>query len=249
MNADSAYRLRAILAALNDRNITLPDPVNVAVQRHQAVVSNTPAPQPLSALRDAIIDGAGPEELGGILLADLGSARLLAAHNEALTHTAHTALEQLLIHRDPVHAQLAQRANELIAKLHATAVIDVPINTLIREGRHEDAKLVADVDHSAAELNALFDLRDHHLVPGGFRTLTVGHINCARWRNAPDIDGYLRGGITDGFLSGLRAGGDLWYPTAEEAIAAAQTYWDDYVVVETERKKELFGTGSTVSWG
>ncbi len=251
MNADPSFSLRRALTTLQTRNVALPESFSNAVQLWNEVSASRQAEPPVTALRDAIIAQADEVGIGSALLLDLGAGRLATAWQQAINETASRALRQLLEHRDEIHAQLRAQADKLIAKLQATADLgDTPLNTLVREGKHTEARLLADVDTTAAELNALYDFRDHYLIPGGFRALNVGHISCARWRNGPDIDHALHGGMTEGFLSGLRATprGELWFPTAEEARDAAQRYWNEYEAAETQRQRELFGQGSTVSW-
>ncbi len=251
MNADPSFSLRRALTALETRNIELPEAFSDAVRLLNTISANRPDEPPLTALRDAIIAQADEVGIGSALLLDLGAGRLATAWQQAINETANRALRLLLENRQTIHAQLAVIAADLIAKLQATADLGgTPLNTLVREGKHTEARLLADVDTTAAELNALYDFRDHYLIPGGFRALKVGHISCARWRNGPDIDHALHGGITEGFISGLRATprGELWFPTAEEAREAAQRYWDEYEAAETQRQREQFGQGSTVSW-
>lgn len=76
----------------------------------------------------------------------------------------------------------------------------------------------------------------------------VNGFNCSRFLNAPDIDGHIHGGVTQSYLSGIRANGELAYPKPAEAIALAQRYWDAFAQAETERKRQLFGVGSTSAW-
>lgn len=252
MTADSPFSLQRALTALETRRIELPQPFVEAVELWRNLTNNRPAEPLDTALRDAIIAQADDLTLGSTLLNSIGSARLQAAWTQAINVTASRALRQLLEHRNEIHAQLRAQADELIGKLVQVAALgDVPLNTLVREGRHDQARLLAEVDGTAAELDALYQFAAVYLTPGGFRSLNVGHINCSRWRNGPDIDHALRGGITEGFLSGLRAtpAGELWFPTAEQAIEAAQRYWADYEAVELERQREQFGQGSTVGWG
>lgn len=165
--ASAAFDLRRCLDALAQRNVRLPKPVAETVTLWKQITASQPAQPPTEALRDAIIAGADENELGAILLADLGNTRLQTAWSTAINLTASRALDQLIEYRDEVHDQLAEQADALIADLTAVANLgDVPLNTLVREGRHAEAKLVADVDRTAASLTELFELRDLYLTPG-----------------------------------------------------------------------------------
>jgi len=112
-------------------------------------------------------------------------------------------------------AQLAAKAAPLIADLTRAADLNIELQALVRTGRTEDARILADIDLTAAHLGDLFGLR-HRIVgrhPWG---------PCDTWRNpeklprvspAQSQSQQLRGGI--------RAGAGLWFPTPGEATSRA----------------------------
>jgi len=246
MSQTAPFDLRRCLDAMSQRDIVLPKPVAEAVQLWQEITASRPAEPSVDALRDLVIGKADEATLGAALLLDLGSARLQTAWSTACTTTASRALALLLEHADEIHIQLAVLADDLIADLVRVAEIgDTPMNTLVREGRHDEARLVADVDHTAAELNELYDIVQRCLTT---RPLTVNGYSCQKFRNGPEVANHIRGGVTEAFLSGLRGGGVLYFPKPAEAIANAARYWDEYAAAEAERQRELYGVGSTVGW-
>ena len=246
MSQTAPFDLRRALDALSLRDIVLPKPVAEAVTLWQEITASRPAEPSTEALRDLVIAKAGEAELGAALLLDLGSARLQTAWSTACTTTASRALALILEHADEIFDQLAVLAEGLIADLVRVAEIgDTPLNTLVREGRHDEARLVADVDRTAAELNELFDIVQRSLTT---RSLTVNGYNCSKFSNGPEVASHIRGNVTEALLSGVRGGGVLYFPRPAEAIENAQRYWDEYAAAEAERQRELYGVGSTVGW-
>jgi len=250
-NADNPYLLKDLIKVLDTRNVSLPAPAVEAVQLWKRITETTPEPQRHGALRDAILAGADEAVIAGTLLQEIAGTRLTGAWQQAANKAAADALAVVMEHRDEVHAELAALAADCITRLRAVADLGASsLDTLVREGRHDQAKLFASRQEVAAELNELYRIRDTYLVPGGGRALKIDVYDCSRWQNPLEINNHVRGStLADQFISGLTAGGHLYYPTAEVAIAGAQKLWDDYAAEETQRRKEQFGVGSTVFMG
>lgn len=249
--ADNPWKLKDFLAALNARNITLPAEVTAAVDKHHKVAAAIPAVPPATALRDAIANDPDDPNLAAILLDHIAGNQLTDAWRSASNLTALHALELVTAHRDTIHAQLAHQANACIQTLNDLAALGsgVTLDDLVRQG-HPAAKQWADRETTAAELRALYSLRDQHLLPPGVRNLTIGGFDYSRWRN-PDVAEHHAQGPTlaDATLAALRAGAQLHFPTAEAALELAQQAWDAYEAEAIERQKAQHGIGSTVAWG
>lgn len=249
--ADNPWKLRDLLAALAARNITLPADVIAAVEKHNKVAATIPEVPKPTALRDAIAADPDDENLAGMLLTHIGASQLADAWRSASNLTAQRALELVTVHRNEIHAQLAEQANACIRTLNELAELGpgITLDDLVRQG-HPAAKQWADRETVAAELRALFALRDEHLLPPGVRSLSNGGFDFSRYRN-PDVAEHHAQGPTlaDATLAALRAGAQLHYPTAETALELAQVAWDAYEAAVIEQQKAQHGVGSTVAWG
>jgi hypothetical protein len=218
------YTVRTVLKQFDDREIELPETVTAAVAELQRIQAEHPAEPEHAALHDAVLAGADRAELDRLLLIELGAQRLRVAYTQATLTAADRVLGAIMRARDEIHPQLRALADDAIAKLTAVAKLgDATLDALVREGRHDDAQAVAAVDITAAELNELYNLRDQHIVPGGAQALSVGHVNASRWRD-PIAAAHYSGGATlaEQFLTGLKGGVELWFPTPEEAVEVAQ---------------------------
>jgi hypothetical protein len=166
-----------------------------------------------------------------MLLRHIGATVLRTAYTQAAISAAADALRAIMDARDMIHAQLAQRAERAISDLQAVAAMgETTIDALVRAGRTEDAKLFADQHLTGAELLALYALRDATVMPGGLKAARRGHIDCTRGADPTRIEGKLSTGSTavDRLIIGLRAGGALWFPTCEQALAAAEPIFTDW---------------------
>ncbi len=161
-------------------------------------------------------------------MADLGHARLAAEHQQARIDAALAVLNTIRAAHDEIFPQLKSLADKAIEHMHAVADLDSrDVMQLVRAGDHKAAQLVAETDTIAAELEALYQLRDGHLTPGGLESMRLGHgVDASRWRDgAPHKSGK---GDTPAarFLDGLTRGNKLWYPTQAEAVEAARPIWN-----------------------
>lgn len=112
--------------------------------------------------------------------------------------------------------QLATKAAPMIADLTTAAGIDVELQALVRDGRTDDARILADVDFTAAHLADLFGLRDR--ITG---RATYGP--CDTWRNPEKLPRVAGPGQSQSqrLRGGIRAGAGLWFPTPGEATSRA----------------------------
>lgn len=217
--ADDAIR------QLNARGIDLPTAVVDAVKTLTHLRETKPDAPAQTALRDMILAGAERAAIDAALLADLGSLRLDQEWRQAITNAAGLVLRAIRDEHDAIFEQLKALAERRIEHVSAVAALgDESLESLVRAGRQQDAQLLAEVDVAAAELVALWDLRDRYLTDGA-DTLKVGGWDCSRWRDERPVDhhaGNFAPSLTGHLLGGLRVGAELWYPSAGEAVEAAE---------------------------
>jgi hypothetical protein len=247
---NAEYKLRDGLAGFNARNVKLPTAVTDAVAHWQAIKNRTPEGQPATAIRDAVMANADDDEIDRLLLRDLGSTRLRSAFAQAAVSAAVAALGAIRDARAEIHAQLSTLADKSIADLGAVAALgDCTLDGLVRSGKTAEARLFADRAVIGSELHALFGLRDGYLYPGGLKAARVGHIDCTVWRDPTAVEGTTGSSVVDRYLSGLRAGGQLWFPDAEQAVAAAQPLFDAWQRQAEVEAAERRSQGSYVGFG
>ncbi|ADT97881.1 hypothetical protein [Mycolicibacterium gilvum] len=223
------FRARKLLADLDHHGVQLDGQVLDALTHLDRVEAEKPAEPDPQALHDAIVAGASTADLDALVLTELGSHRIRAAYAQARLTAAVRVLAAVLTDRDQIHAQLADKAADCIDKLERIAALDAPLDTLIREGRHDDARLLADAHITGETLNQLYQLRDLALIPAS-ADLRPYSLDVSRWRN-PDKVAHGHGTTaTELFVDGLRRGGTLWYPSADEQAEALAP-----LVAEVER--------------
>lgn len=245
MFAHTPFQLNRILDAFKQRRIAMPKPVTAAVAVFERITKETPTEPSPTALRDVILAGGDAEAIGSALLFDLGTNRLSSAWSQAANEAAGRAINEIQKQREPLHAALAKQATTLIEQLERLAGIDQPLDSLIRSGDTEGARLVADRDLIANDLHACYQLRDEALFVGTIRAAQVGGFDASRWRNIDKISSHIHGGsLAEQFISGVKGGGRLWFPTLEQAVEAATAMWDSFAVAEAKRKEAAFGSGS-----
>lgn len=216
------YRARAALKQLDQHGIPLPAAVAQAVEVLDRIEA-TPIPDPSPhAIHDAVLDGADLDELNGIALHQLAHSRVRDGWAQARLTAAIEVLNTLMAARDELHAQLAPLAEDHIEKLTKIANLgEVRLDELIRNGRTDDARLLADKELIATQLDKLFQFRDAILTPVSLDARPEG-VDCSRWRNPRKVRNLHPTTVTDGFIAGIQRGGQLWYPSADEAAAAAE---------------------------
>jgi hypothetical protein len=222
------YRARTALAALDQRGITLPAGVLETVNNLDRIEAELPPEPAVTAIHDAVLAGADRDQLDALVVYELGSHRIRTAYAQATLTAALGVLGAIMDSRDDLHAQLAELAENAITTLTRIADIgDVSLDVLIRGGRHDDARQVAERDIAGQELHALYEFRDLYLTPGGPAAMRLGTVDASRWRDPEAVDHKLHGdSVTARYLAGLRGGGTLWYPTVEEAVEAARPLYD-----------------------
>lgn len=250
-HAAAPYRARRIIAELTDRGITLPKPVAAAVAELDRVEAEQIGEPEHHAVRDAILAGASRAELNVLLLDQLGAQHLRGSYEQAKVVAAGNVLQAVLVARDELHPQLAELAGAAIATLEKVATIpaDTSLDALVRSGRHEQARAYADRELVAAELAKLYEIRDHWLTPGGPDGGRVEPVDATQWADPRVVTNRLHGTtVAEVYVAGLRAGGTLWFPTAEEAVEAASPIYEAWKAGAERAAAAQRGVGSTVAW-
>ena len=176
---NAVYRTADVRRKLADRGIALPEGAAAAAANLDRIRATRPVQPEPNAVRDAILNDAEPAEIDRLLLAELAAARRLAAHNQAEIDAATRTLRQIRDGHNEIYPQLKQRADEAIAHIDAVAGLDgASLDALVRDGRHDDAKLLvnvtaaaADSDGAASQRPADVDLVFHGVTPDGVARL------------------------------------------------------------------------------
>ncbi|MGE7002978.1 hypothetical protein ACQKHK_12660, partial [Staphylococcus capitis] len=196
-NDDPRYTARAALQEFAARGIDMPDSVTAAVDTLERIVAARPAKPPVDALRKLIVDGADEAEINDALLADLGHQRLFAEYQQAEQDAARTVTREIRNAADTLFPQLEQLARNAISTLEAVAGLgDTDLATLVRQGRHDDARALADFETVGEELHHLYALRDDYLTPGGFKSMLVDGVDCTQWSDPRKPHHHGRGSDT-----------------------------------------------------
>ncbi|MGV0796046.1 hypothetical protein ABQF26_03705 [Mycolicibacterium elephantis] len=237
------YRLRAALKQFAEHDVALPKAVDQAVALLDRIEATPPADPDPRALHDAIIDGASPDQLDQIALRQLAHGRVRDAWAQARLTAAADALDAILNHRNDIHEQLAEVADDCISKLERIAALgDARLDELIRTGRTDDARALADKAVVATTLDALYQLRDTVLVQPGLDP-RPGGVDCTRWRN-PGKARNLHGDLADRYLAGITRGAGLHYPTPEQAAELAAPIAAELAEAAERRRQAQHGVGA-----
>jgi len=239
------------LSALEARGIDQPAAVQDAVATLRRVESAQPAENDTQAIRKAILAGADQDELDGLLLADLGAQRMKSEWIAARTDAAGAVLAAIRASSDKILPILRGQAEQAIDKLRDIAAIgpSQDLHKLIRAGRTDDARLLADAQTIAAELDAAYLFRDRYLTRGGPAGMAVNGIDCSRWQDPVEAARLARGpSAAESYVSGLRSHLELWFPTPAEAKAAAQALADAAAAAAEAKRKREHGVGSFVAF-
>lgn len=209
--------------ALDEFGITLNADVHRWLQRLNELKANPPQPLPHNAVAELVADAAKPAVIDAAVAAHVGQNHRIIQHDVALNISGRRVLDALLADRDRIHATLAVIANEVIDRLHRAAAVDESITELAKQRRNDEATVLACIDSDAETLRRLFVIRDEYLTPASEKWST-GWWSCATYSNPWDVKNPSprEETVWELFRAEIRAGGQLWFPTIEEARAASQ---------------------------
>jgi len=243
------YQARQAIDQFASRGIDFPKPVLDAIAVMDRVAAAKPTKPEHVAIRQAIIAGADQTELDRLLLADATYARLASECAQAHTDSAGAVLAAIRQAEPQLFPLLRKQADACIAKLATIAGMgDVRLEHLVRAGRQSDAALLAERDTIAADLAALYELRDRFLVLGGAKALNINGVRCDVWKD-PDAAANARGKTAaERYVSGLAAGVPLWFPSPAEAVAAASAIAEKRAAEAQRKRQSEHGVGSVVAF-
>lgn len=209
-NSDSAapHRARTAVQQLHELGIEPPPAVAAALATLDRIEAATPQAPPTSAIADAVLDD-DQDAIDDAIIAELAAPLIRAGHAQARQRAGHAVMAAITgPAAKTIHTALSALAAGHIKRLEKAAAITAPIEKLVRDGRHEEAGIVATASVDEAALDALHRWRDRHL--GG------------NHRPVPDVSRFREPDFANhGALEGIRAGGTAWYPSPREASALA----------------------------
>ncbi|WP_396912483.1 hypothetical protein [Mycolicibacterium sp.] len=237
INRESAHtNAHNAITEFGKLNVELPTAVNQAHDALIALETRRPQQPDANAVRELYATAATDKAINEALNA---STNHQARHNawiQARADLGIAVMQQMLSHSNEIHAALAAIATPIIEDITAAAKIDEPLNALVSAGRHNEATLTANAEINVAQLQHLYDLRDRYLTPPSAAT-SAGHYDGSVWANPSVVHGKARGETTAAtWRAGIRAGGQLAFPTHTQALNTATKAWSDYKRLNPEPK-------------
>jgi hypothetical protein len=206
------------------RNIELPAAITDAAAELERIKAARPVQPEPKHLHDLILDGADTDTLAAAVVADLGHQKLHGAYQQAEITAALRVLRTFRDNYSALFAELKTRAREAIVRIQVVADLgDIALTELVRDGRHQDAQAVVELDTTVAELETLHQMH-YYLINGGYLALTTPGPDCTHWRDPKTAAHHARGSDTtaQALVRGVRAGAGLWFPDASESVRASE---------------------------
>lgn len=221
----AGYEALSAARAFDQFGIDLPDDAQRWVQRLQDLRENPPQQAPHNHVATLIADAAKASEIDKAIAYQAGQAHRIQQHAFSQNIVGARALESILADRDRLHDEIAITADEAIDRLHQAAALTENITDLTRQRRTDEAHLLACAASDAEDLRAAYYLRDHYLTPTGAKWET-GWWSCAQVRNPWDVKHPNPEDSTQWAIwrATIRSGGQLWFPTWEQATAESRTH-------------------------
>jgi len=220
------------------RYMTVPGEITDAIKHLDAVEAMQPEPVTTTDLADAYA-ARDTKRINALAVALATEQQRRAAWTEARARAGKAVMSAVTRNGDAIIAELADHAAPLNEQITAAAKVEThDVAVLLRAGRKEDADLVARLDLLAGDLTTLYSLRDHITAGADYG---VGGIGCGVWRDPRPVTQAQAGRTTlpgtpaGRYVQGIRAGGQLWFPTPAEALAAAQRIYRER---ESQRQAE-----------
>lgn len=212
--------VRRTAADFTRRGIALPAEIRDALDQLDTLEANRPEPIGQPQLIDAYLNGATHAEINTLAVTAETCQRRTDAHREACIKHALRTENLFTAHGDELTRALAALAAPLITNLERAAELHEDLAALVRAGRHDDAAIIGQLDLDAHELQALYNVRSSVTQGAVWK---VDWTDCSVWRDPHKLDTVdYRGTATDRYLTGIRAGAGLWFPTVDEALTQAR---------------------------
>lgn len=224
-NAQPQFTAHRTCDGLTHRGIKLPKPVTEALD----LLNHVEAAQPRNEVdREPIIaaylNREAAERIEALSASQYAAGLRFTAWSQARDRAGRAVVEALRLHHDHLTAELAALAAPLISAIeHVAGLDDKNLSALVKANRHDDARVVAELPTTVAELDALYALR-RATTPPGYGYDHKG-VDCGQWRDPRPVRNASATSVPDYYLTGAMAGAELWFPTADEATTAARKVW------------------------
>lgn len=217
-------RARKLCSDLTAVGVDLPEEVTAALAHLDKVGTLEPKPIDTTAVADVYATGDAKKAAAAALDLTTYTARR-AGWEEGRILAGINVLHTIRSHGDHIVQALAEKAAPLIDTVTAGALIDThDLSALIRDGRNHEAELAARHDLHTGDLAHLYTLRARVTKGAEY---SVNGWDCGTWRDPRPVRDALAGratavtGPAELYTRGVKAGGELWFPTPAEATHAA----------------------------
>lgn len=221
-NGQPHFTARKACDALTRRDITLPKPVAAALDLLAYVESVQPRNEvDREPIISAYLDRRSAEEIDAVSATMYAAGLRFSAWSQARDRAGRAVLEALRLNHEHLVGKLASLAAPLIAAIEHVAGLDThSVDALVMAGRNDDARVLAELPTTVAELRALYELR-RVTTPPGIRYAS-GSVDCGEWEDPRPVT-HARGDSPHSYyVHGVQLGGKLWFPTASEAESTAR---------------------------
>lgn len=222
---DPSFEAPQAAKRLSRLGIDISEAASHWVERLLGLQRTRPEPQPHNEVAQMIANGAKESDIRAASAQHLSFDHRRTQHVEAERICGSNALHEILRDRVRLHNELAVTANELIEKIHVAARIDENLVELTRQGRGDEAYRLSVIESDTDELRECYEVRDMFLtVPG--EHWKPGWWDCSQCSNPWDVAHHTIGSrgdenLWDIWRASIRAGAILWFPSLEQARAAA----------------------------
>lgn len=214
---------RKLAADLERVGVKLPTEVTKSLAALDTVEGMRPEPVTREDITAAYL-AADAAEADRLALLIGGHDLVRSAWDEARIKAGGRVLATFTANGDNLTRALARKAGPLIDEVVKAAALDTrDLSALIRDGRTKDAEVAARLDVTAADLAGLYALRSKVTKGAEYG---AGGYDCSMWRDPRPVLMANAGAAAAttaaaAYLRGLRAGGQLWFPTPGESASAA----------------------------
>jgi hypothetical protein len=223
MSDQDHWHAHRICEALTRQGVGLPSATTLALSTLDHIEARKPATEAdRQPLIDAYLAKAKASEINTAATEFEITTVRFQCWSQARNQAGRRVLAALRDNHEDIVTALAERAAPLIADIEHAANVEttMSLDKLVRDGRDDDAKVVARLEIVAAELDSIYQLR-HDVTPREGRYSTAA-FDCGVWRDPRAAQEVKAKGTADYYTAGIRAGGRLWMPTWRQALAAAE---------------------------